>query len=69
LGSSPKNENSVIPQVVPNLYKFLSSAEHRIRYFEEYFPILWKLMEPIKCLVTHILQNISRWKKFIQVWN
>jgi len=23
-------------QVVPNLYEFLSSAEHKIRYFEEY---------------------------------
>jgi len=24
------------PQVVPNLYEFLSSAEQKIRYFEEY---------------------------------
>jgi len=24
------------PQVVPNLYEFISSAEHKRRYFEEY---------------------------------
>jgi len=24
------------PQVVPNLYELLSSAEHKRRYFEEY---------------------------------
>jgi len=29
-------------QVVPNLYEFLSSAEHKIRYFEEY----WKPNRP-----------------------
>ncbi len=37
--SSPKNENSVIiyghPRVVPDLYKFLCSAEHKGRYLEE----------------------------------
>ncbi len=37
LDSSPKNENSVIihPQVIPNLYDFLCSAEHKGSYFEE----------------------------------
>jgi len=62
------------PQVVPNLYEFLSSAEHKRRYFEEcqynqqfmglidfhsiFFSILWQSMGTINCVVTYIPQNI-----------
>jgi len=47
------------PQVVANLYEFLSSAEHKGRYFEE---LLKKKILPLvpynNCLVPIILQNI-----------
>jgi len=33
MDSSPKNANDV----VPNLYGFISSAEHKRRYYEELF--------------------------------
>ncbi len=61
------------PQVVPNLYECLCSAEHKGRYFEESLlpgcfgapltsivgkKILWKSMVPQNCSVSHILQNI-----------
>ncbi len=61
------------PQVVPNLYEYLSSAEHKGRYSEEcgkpsssgapltsiaFFPPLWKSMVPQNSLVTNFLQNI-----------
>ncbi len=61
------------PQVVPNLYECLCSAEHKGRYFEEcgkqsssgtpltsivFFFILWKSMMPQNSLVTNFLQNI-----------
>jgi len=43
------------PQVVPNLYEFLSSAENKIKYFED---TDFHRMENGNCLVTDILQNI-----------
>jgi len=52
------------PQVVPNLYKFLPSIEHRRRYLEECWSQdswqhpLWKSKYVINFLVTHILLNI-----------
>ncbi len=61
------------PQVVPNLYECLCSAEHKGRYSEEwgkqsssgapltsivFFPLLWKSMVPQNSLVTNFLQNI-----------
>ncbi len=61
------------PQVVPNLYECLCSAEHRGRYSEEcgnqsssgapltsivFFSLLWKSMVPQNSLVTNFLQNI-----------
>jgi len=52
------------PQVVPNLYEFLSSAEHKRRHFEEWVTSWWtpltsgKKMDVINCLVAEILQNI-----------
>ncbi len=61
------------PQVVPNLYKCLCSAEHKGRYSEEcgkqsssgapltsivFFFLLWKSMMPQNNLVTNVLQNI-----------
>jgi len=33
--SSPKHEDVVINVVIPNLYEFLSSVEHKRKYFEE----------------------------------
>ncbi len=66
------------PQVVPNLYECLSSAEHKGRYSEEcgkqsssgapltsivFFFQLWKSMVPQNSLVTNFLQNI-----FLCVW-
>ncbi len=62
-----------LPQVVPNLYECLCSAEHKGRYSEEcgkqsssgapltsivYFFLLWKSMVPQNSLVTNFLQNI-----------
>jgi len=41
-------------QVVPNLYEFLSSAEHKGRYFVEK-EILWKSMDAINSLVKGIV--------------
>ncbi len=61
------------PQVVPNLYECLCSAEHKGRYSEEcgkqsssgapltsivFFFLLWKSMVPQNSLVTNFLQNI-----------
>ncbi len=61
------------PQVVPNLYECLCSAEHKGRYSEEYgkqsssgapltsivlYFLLWKSMVPQNNLVTNFLQNI-----------
>ncbi len=61
------------PQVVPNLYECLCSAEHKGRYSEEcgkqsssgapltsivFFFLLWKSMVPQNNLVTNFLQNI-----------
>ncbi len=61
------------PQVVPNLYEFLCSAEHKGKYSEEcgkqsrsgtpltstvLFFLLWKSMVPQNSLVTNFLQNI-----------
>jgi len=37
MDSSPENENSSLTQVVPNLYEFISSAQHKRRYFEVYW--------------------------------
>ncbi len=66
------------PQVVPNLYACICSAEHRGRYSEEcgkqsssgapltsigFFFLLWKSMVPQNSLVTNFLQNI-----FLCVW-
>jgi len=38
------------PHVVPNLYGFLFSVEHKVRYFIS--------MTTVDCLVTNIRQNI-----------
>ncbi len=59
------------PQVVPNLYEYLCSAEHKGRYSEECGKqsssgapltsisfLLWKSMVPQNSLVTNFLQNI-----------
>ncbi len=61
------------PQVVPNLYECVCSAEHKGRYSEEcgkqsssgapltsivFFFLLWKSMVPQNSLVTNFLQNI-----------
>ncbi len=61
------------PQVVPNLYECLCSAEHKGRYSEEcgkqsssgapltsivFFFLLWKSMVPQNSLITNFLQNI-----------
>jgi len=55
------------PQVLPKLYEFLSSAEHKgilknvdnpIDLYSIFFPILWKSVGPVNCLVTCILKNI-----------
>ncbi len=57
------------PQVVPNLYECLCSAEHKGRYSEEcgkqsssgtpvFFFLQWKSMAPQNSLVTNFLQNI-----------
>ncbi len=61
------------PQVVPNLYECLCSAEHKGRYSEEcgkqsssgapltsivFFFLLWKTMVPQNSLITNFLQNI-----------
>ncbi len=61
------------PQVVPNLYECLCSAEHKGRYSDEcgkqsssgalltsifFFFLLWKSMVPQNSLVTNFLQNI-----------
>ncbi len=62
------------PQVVPNLYECLCSAEHKGRYSEEcgkqsssgapmtsivLFFLLWKSMVPQNSRITNFLQNIS----------
>ncbi len=62
------------PQVVPNLYECLCSAEHRGRYSEEcgkqsssgapltsivFFFLLWKSMVPQNSLVTNLLQGLE----------
>ncbi len=56
-----------LPQVVPDLYECLCSAEHKGRYSEEcgeksssgsIFFLLWKSMVPQNILVTNFLQNI-----------
>ncbi len=70
-------------QVVPNLYEYLSSAEHKRRYFEDcwwqsgfwspftsivfFFPILWNSVGTSTCLVTHICQNLFS-HKFRTIW-
>jgi len=46
------------PQVVANLYEFLSSAEHKGRYFEE-------RLEPRSCLAP--LTSIVEKKKYYEV--
>ncbi len=61
------------PQVVPNLYECLCSAEHKERYSEEcgkqsssgapltsivFFFLIWKSMVPKNSLITNFLQNI-----------
>ncbi len=60
------------PQVVPNLYEFLCSAEQRKIFWRKFVTrlfwapltsivgqkILWKSMVPQNCSVSHILQNI-----------
>ncbi len=61
------------PQIVPNLYECICSAEHKGRYSEEcekqsisgapltsivFFFLLWKSMVPQNSLVTNFLQNI-----------
>ncbi len=61
------------PQVVPNLYECLCSAEHKGRYSEEcgkqrssgapltsimFSFLLWKSMVPQNSLITDFLQNI-----------
>ncbi len=61
------------PQVVPNLYECLCSAEHKGIYSEEcgkqsssvapltsivFFLLLWKPMVPQNSLVTNLIQNI-----------
>ncbi len=61
------------PQVVPNLYECLCSAEHIGRYFEEcgkqsrsgapltsivFVFLIWKSMVPQNSLITIFLQNI-----------
>ncbi len=61
------------PQVFPNLYECVCSAEHKGRYSVEcgkqsisgapltsivFFFSLWKSMVPQNCLVTNFLQNI-----------
>ncbi len=61
------------PQVVPNMYECICSAEHKGRYSEEcgkqsssgapltyivFFFLLWKSMVPQNILVTNFLQNI-----------
>ncbi len=39
MDSPPKYENVSFthPHLIPNLYECLSSLEHQIRYFEEYW--------------------------------
>jgi len=54
------------PQAVSNLFEFLSSAEHKGRYFEELWNwnfatidfLLWESMVPNNCLIPIVLQNI-----------
>ncbi len=61
------------PQVVPDLYECICSAEHKGRYSEEcgkqsssgapltsivFFFLLWKSMVPQNSLITHFLQNV-----------
>ncbi len=61
------------PQVVPNLYECLCSAEHKGRYSKEcgkqsrsgapltsivFYFLLWKSMVPQNSLIMNILQNI-----------
>ncbi len=51
--------------------EFLSSVEHKIRYFEEFrFPLTSTVLFP-NCSVNNILQNIYcvQQKKLVQVWN
>jgi len=36
LGNDLLKQKFAHPHVVPNLYEFLSSVEHKILYFEEY---------------------------------
>jgi len=45
-----KKKSFTHPHVVPNLYEFLSSSEHKRRYFYE--------VDGYRKLVTNILQNI-----------
>ncbi len=64
------NDSFAHPPLVSNLYEFLSSVEHKRRYFKEcfvtkqlpvviqFFVILWKSMATVNCLVTSILENI-----------
>ncbi len=62
----------ILPLCTQNLFRFISSAvnlknmcNHRVdgtHWFPLYFSILWKSMETIRCLVTHILLTI------FQVW-
>ncbi len=57
-----------LPQVDPNLYECVCSAEHKGRYSEEcgkqqfwiivLFLLLWKSMVPQNSLITNFLQNI-----------
>jgi len=50
-------------RVVPNLYEFLSSIEHKRRFFKEcwlhsIFILQWISLATFNCLITNILQNI-----------
>ncbi len=67
------------PEVVPNLYECLCSAEHKGRYSEECgkqsssFFLLWKSMCPKTAWLQTFFKISSfvfgRTKTFIQVWN
>jgi len=82
MDTPPKNKNTVIiSQIVANLCEFLSSAEHKGRYFEERLqpnsclaPLTSEKRNPIEVnggKVPNVLQNVflvfSRRKKLIQV--
>ncbi len=52
------NNNATHPNVVPNLYDFISSLEHNRSYFEDFIIIFFTITMNVNCVQNNTAQLI-----------